>query len=150
MGSQRLLYGDPGQLRPYSHVQLLAAKCPTNVSLTADHVGWPVEQAFQYNKVDMTSAGPHVHWHASHRFCTTSTLQFLLYRTRCRASVLVKQYRMNIPLATVMRALFTRGPLGFYHSPIPLLPDPALHNPIRIVDLDPDRCLEQLEESLSK
>ena len=70
---------------------------------------WPTEHAFTYNNVDMQSASPHVHWHDSQRFCTTSTLQFFLYRTWCRASILVLRYRMNMPLATIMRALFTAG-----------------------------------------
>ena len=65
----------------------------------------------KYNNVHMQSAGPHVHWHGSQPVCTTSPLQFFLYRARCRASILVQRYRMNKPLATIMRALFTRGPL---------------------------------------
>ena len=78
---------------------------------------------------------PEVHWHDSHRFCTTSTLQFFLYRTRCRTSILVQQYQMTQPLATVMRALFTGGAVGHYHSSEHPLPDPIMNNPIRIVDL---------------
>ena len=55
-----------------------------------------------------------------------------------------------MPLATVMRALFTRGGLGYYHSPIHLLPDPILHNPIRIVDLETGTWWEHPEEILGK
>ena len=84
MGSQCLLCGVPGQLRPYSHVQLLGAGC--SGAPQACDVAWPTEQAFKYNNVGMQSAGPHVHWDGCHRFCTTSTLQFFLYRTRCRAT----------------------------------------------------------------
>ena len=42
-----------------------------------------------------------------------------------------------------------RGP-HYYHSPIHPLPDPVLHNPIRIVDLDTHSWCEQLKESLGK
>ena len=110
MGSQCLLCGDPGQLRPYSHVQLLASWCEAEKLEVVPHrVAWPREDTFKYNGVVRDGPGPEVHWHDSHRFCTTSTLQFFLYRTRCRASILVQQYRMTQPLATVMRALFTGG-----------------------------------------
>ena len=111
-------------------------------------MAWPSDQTFLYNNVHMQSAGPHVHWHDSHRFCTTSTLQFPLYRTRCRASILVQQYWMNKPPATIMRALFTGGALGYYHSSVHPLPDPILNNPIRIVDLDGTSWCWELEETL--
>ena len=124
----------PGQLRPYSHVQLLASACEAVVDPKV--VAWPADDTFQYNGVVRESPGLQVHWHDMHRFCTTSTLQFFLYRTRCRASILVQQYRMNKPLAALMRALFTRGIVGYYHSSEHPLPDPILNNPIRIVDLN--------------
>ena len=57
------------------------AECLANVSSTREHVAWRSDQSFQYHNVDMTSNSPQVHWHDSHRFCTTSTLQFFLYHT---------------------------------------------------------------------
>ena len=118
MGSQCLLCGDPGQLRPYSHVQLLASLCEAEkVEVVPNRVAWPRDDTFKYNGVVRDCPCPEVHWHDSHRFCTTSTLQFFLYRTRCLASILVQQYRMTKPLATVMRALFTGG--GSW--PLPLI-----------------------------
>ena len=98
----------------------------------------------------MTSGRPHVHWHDSHHLCCSSTLQFFHYRSRCRASILVQQCRMNMPLATIMGALFPGGDFGYYHSPTHPLPDQVFHNPIPIVDQDPDRWWEQLEENLAK
>ena len=53
-----------------------------------------------------------------------------------------------MPLATIMRALFTGRGLGYYHSFAHPLPDPIMHNPIRVVDLDGDKWWQQLEESL--
>ena len=118
MGSQCLLCGDPGQLRPYSHVQLLASWCEAEgLDVVPQRVAWPRADTFKFNGVVMDGPGPEVHCHDSHRFCTTSTLQIFLYRTRCRASILVQQYRMTQPLATVMRALFTGG--GSW--PLPLI-----------------------------
>ena len=90
MGSQCVLCGDPGQLRPYSHVQLLASACEGEVDPKA--VAWPADETFKYNGVVRESPDPQVHWHDSHGFCTTSTLQFFLYRTRRRASILVQKY----------------------------------------------------------
>ena len=146
MGIQCLLCGDPGQLRPYSHVQLLASACEGEVNPQA--VAWPSDETLKYNNVVRESRGPQVHWHDSHRFYTTSTLQFFLYRTRCRASILVQQYRMTKPQATVMRTLFTGGAVGYYHSSARPLPDPILNNPIRIVDLDGTTWWEELERTL--
>ena len=52
-----------------------------------------------------------------------------------RGAMLVsrQKYRMNMPLATIMRALFKARALGYYHSPIHTLPDPVPCIPIRIV-----------------
>ena len=149
MGGQCLLCGDPGQLRPYSHVQLLASQCEAEkVEVVPNRVAWPREDTFKYNGVVRDGPGPEVHWHDSHRFCTTNTLQFFLYRTRCRASILVQQYRMTQPLATVMRALFTGGAIGHYHSSEHPLPDPIVNNPIRIVDLAGSTWWGELEQTL--
>ena len=117
MGGQCLLCGYPGQLQPYSHIQLLVAGCP-NIYLKALNFGWPLPESFKHSNVDI-SQGPGVHFHDSLRFCTSSTLLLFLYRTRCRATVLAQHHHMNMPLATVMRALFTRGALG--HPPTPCL-----------------------------
>ena len=115
-------------------------------------MAWPSDVTFQYNNVVRQSPGPEVHWHDSHRFCTTSTLQLFLYRTRCRVSILVQQHRMTKPLATLMRALFTGGAVGYYHSSAHPPPprDPILNNPIRIVDLDGTTWWEQLEQTLGQ
>ena len=45
-------------------------------------------------------------------FTTSSVLQFVLYRTRGTACVQTKQLRMDLPLAMVVRGLFTGGALG--------------------------------------
>ena len=63
MGNQCLLCGDRGQLRPYSHVQLLASACESEAK--AKDVAWPTDRTFSYINVHMQSAGPHVHWHDS-------------------------------------------------------------------------------------
>ena len=150
MGSQCLLCGDPGQLElptaTYSHVRLLASACEGEVDAKA--LAWPSDPTFKYNNVVRQSPGPQVHWHDSHRSCTTSTLQFFFYRTRCRASILVQQYRMTKPLATITRTLLIGGGLGYYHSSVHPLPDPILNNPIRIVDVDGTTWWEELEETL--
>ena len=146
MVSQCLLCGDPGQLRPYSHVQLLASACEAQV--VPEAMPWPSDNTFKYNGVVRECPGPQVHWHDSHRFCTTSTLQFFLYCTRRRASILVQQYRMTKVLATLMRALFTGGAVGHYHSSENPLPDPIVNNPIRIVDLNGPIWWEELERTL--
>ena len=41
-------------------------------------------------------------------------LQFVLYRTRCTACFLTQQICMNLPLAMVVRGLFTGGSLCWY------------------------------------
>ena len=136
----------PWAVAPYSHVQLLASACEGEVDPKA--VAWQADETFKYNGVVRESPGPQVHWHDSHRFCTASTLQFFLYRTRCRASILVQQDRMTKPLATLMRALFRGSAVGYYHSSAHPLPDPILNNPIRIVDLNGTTWWEELERTL--
>ena len=91
MGSQCLLCGDPRQLWPYRHVQLLASACEAEkAEVVPEAVAWPSDDTFKFNGVVRGCRGPQVHWHDSPRFCTTSTLQFFLYRTRCRASIVVQ------------------------------------------------------------
>ena len=149
IGSQFLLYGDSGQLRPYSHVQLLASACEAEkAEVVPEAVAWPADDTFKFNGVVRDSRGVQVHWHDSHRFCTTSTLQFFFCRTRCRVSILVQQYRMTKPLATLMPALFTGGAVGHYHSSENPLPDPILNNPSRIVYLNGPTWWEELERTL--
>ena len=149
MGSQCLMCGDPGQLRPYSHVHLLASAWEAEKpEVVPEALAWLADDTFKFNGVARESPGPQVHGHDSHRFCTTSTLQFFLYRTRCWASIPVQQYRMTKPLATLMRALFTGGAVGHYHSSEKPLPDPILNNPIRIVDLNGPTWWEELERTL--
>ena len=149
MGSQCVRCGDTGQLRPYSHVQLLASACEAEkAEVVPEAVAWPADATFLFNRVVRDCPGQQVHWHDSQRFCTTSTLQFFLYRTRWRASILVQQYRMTKPLATLMRALFTGGAVGHYHSSENPLPDPVLNNPIRIVDLNGSTWWGELERTL--
>ena len=48
------------------------------------------------------------------RFATSSVLRFVLSRTRCTTCVLTQRFRMDLPLATVVRGLFTGGSLGWY------------------------------------
>ena len=149
MGSQCVLCGDPGQLRPCSHVQLLASASEAEkAEVVHEALAWLRDDAFKFNGVVRDCPGPQVHWHDSLRFCTTSTLQFFLYRTRRRASILVQRYRMTKPLATLMRALFTGGAVGHYHSSENPLPDPILNNPNRIVDLARSTWWGELEQTL--
>ena len=107
MGSHHLLRCDRGHLRPYSHIQLLAAG-KVNKDLVSKDLRWPSEDYFKYYNVD-TSQAPQVCFHDSLHFCTTSTAHVFLYGTWCRASVFALQYRMNMPLAAIMHALFTGG-----------------------------------------
>ena len=64
-------------------------------------------------------------------------LQFVLYRTRGTACVLTQHFRMDAPLAAVVRGLFTGGSLGRYPPSSPALPPPVLGGQhIRIVSTD--------------
>ena len=73
----------------------------------------------------------------SQRFATSSVLQFVQYRTRCTVCVLTQQFRMDMPLATVVRGLCTRGSLGWYPPSSPALPPPVLGGQhIHIVSTD--------------
>ena len=134
MGSQCLLCGDPGHLRPYSHVKVLASACEAEkAEVVPEAVAWPAHDTFKFNGVVRDSRGPQVHWHDSHRFCTTNTLQFFLYCTRSRA-------RADDQAAGHAHACLVYGggggAVGHYHSSENPLPDPILNNPVRIVDLN--------------
>ena len=148
-GSQCMPCGDPARLRPYSHVQLLASACEAEkAEVVPEALAWPRDDTFKFDGVVRDCLGPQVHWHYSLRFCTTSTLQFFLYRTRCRADILVQQYQMTTPLAALMRALFTGGSVGHYHSSENPLPDPILDSPIRIVDIAGSTWWGELKHTL--
>ena len=56
-------------------------------------------------------------YHNSIRFAMSSVLQFVLYPARCTACVLTPQFRMDLPLAMVVRGVFTAGGLGWYSLP---------------------------------
>ena len=76
-------------------------------------------------------------YHDSVRFATNDVLQFVLYRARCIACVLTQQYRMDLPLATVVGGLFTGGAMGCYPRNADALPGPVLDGRcIRIVNTD--------------
>ena len=66
-------------------------------------------------------------------------LQFVLYRTSCIACVLTQQFRIDLPLAMVVRVLFRGGggALGSYPPSSPALLAPVLAGQhIRIVSAD--------------
>ena len=79
--------------------------------MTAQHIAWPQSEHFANLNVHLDQ-GPGMQYGDSQRFATSSVLQFVLYRTRCTACVLTQQFRMDVPLATVVRGLFTGGVLG--------------------------------------
>ena len=59
MGSQCLLCGDPGQLRPYSHVQLLASACEAEkTEVVPEALAWPRDDTFKFNGVVRDCPGP--------------------------------------------------------------------------------------------
>ena len=142
-GAQCMFCGDAGQLRPYSAITLLAdaAKAEGDKKgkggkVTAQHIAWPRSEHFANLNVPLDQ-GPGMQYGDSQRFATSSVLQLVLYRTRCTASVLTQQFRMDVPLATVVRGLFTGGSLGWYPASAPALPPPLLGGQcIRIVSTD--------------
>ena len=121
-GAQCMFCGDAGQLRPYSAITLLASqKGEKGGNVTAQQIAWPQSEHFANLNVHLDQ-GPGMQYGDSQRFATSSVLQFVLYRTRCTACVLTQQFRMDLPLATVVRGLFTGGSLGWYPASSPALP----------------------------
>ena len=73
----------------------------------------------------------------SQRFATSSVLPFVLYRTRSTTCVLTQQFRMDPPLAMVVRGLFIGWSLGWYPPSSPAILPPILGGQhIRIVSTD--------------
>ena len=112
-GAQCMFCGDAGQLRPYSAITLLAAaaegeKWGKGGKVTAQHIAWQQSEHFANLNVHLDQ-GSGMQYGDSQRFAASSVLQFVLYRTRCTACVLTQQFRMDLPLATVVRGLFTGG-----------------------------------------
>ena len=123
-GAQCMFCGDAGQLRPYSAITLLASqKGEEGGKVTAQQTAWPQSEHFANLNVHLDQ-GPGMQYGDSQRFATSSVLQFVLYRTRCTACVLTQQFRMDLPLAMVVRGLFTGGFLGWYPASSPALPPP--------------------------
>ena len=116
-GAQCMFCGDAGQLRPYSAIPLLATE---HSKVTAKQVAWPQSEHFANLNVRIDE-GPRMQHGDSQRFATSNVLQFVLYHTRCTACVLTQQFRMDLPLATVVRGLFTGGSLGRYPPSSPTL-----------------------------
>ena len=91
--------------------------------MTAKLITWPQSEHFANLNVHLDE-GPRMQYGDSQRFATSTVLQFVLYHTTCTACVLTQQFRMDLPLATVVRGLFTGGSLGWYPSSSPALPPP--------------------------
>ena len=151
-GAQCMFCGDAGHLRPYSAITLLAStaqkgeKGEKGGKVTAQQIAWPQSEHFANLNVHLDQ-GPGMQYGDSQRFATSSVLQFVLYRTRCTACVLTQQFRMDLPLATVVRGLFTGGSLGWYLASSPALPPPppvlgGQH--IRIVSVDDPESRSEL------
>ena len=117
-GAQCMFCGDAGQLRPYSAITLLASaaqkgeKGEKGGKVTAQQIAWPQSEHFANLNVHLDQ-GPGMQYGDSQRFAT-----------RCTACVLTQQFRMDLPLATVVRGLFTGGSLGWYPASSPALPPP--------------------------
>ena len=136
-GAQCMFCGDAGELRPYSAIILLAWKeGEKRGNVTAKQIASPQSGHFANLNVQLDE-GPGMQYGDLQRFATSSVLQFVVYRTRCAACVVTQQFRMDLPLATVVRGLFTVGSLGCYPSSSPALPPPVLgRQHIRIVTTD--------------
>ena len=108
-GAHCMFCGDAGQLRPYSAITLLASQqAEKGGKVTAQQIAWLQSEHFANLNVHLDQ-GQGMQYGDSQRFATSSVLQFVLYRTRCTACVLTQQFRMDLPLATVVRGLFTGG-----------------------------------------
>ena len=112
--------------------------------MTAKQIGWPQSEHFAKLNVHLDQ-GPGMQYGDSQRFATSSVLRFVLYRKRCTACVRTQQLRMELPLATVVRGLFTGGSSGWYPSSSPALPPPVLGGQhIRIVSTDDPEWRQEL------
>ena len=127
LGSKSMVCGDPGQLRPYSHIALLALAAQGNIK--PEPIAWPAPRYFRDVGVD-AAGDPRVEFYDSYRYSITSVFHFCLYRSRCSAAVLAQQYRMGKPLAILVRSVFTGGSTGEFQA---TLPDSVLQK-LRIVD----------------
>ena len=119
-GAQCIFCGDAAQLPPYSAITLLASQKGGKV--TAKQIAWPQSEHFANLNVHLDE-GPLMQYGDSQRFATSSVLQFVLYRTGCTACVLTQEFCMDLPLATVVRGLFT-GVLGVVPLLLPSIPPP--------------------------
>ena len=147
-GAQCMFCGDAGQLRPYSAITPLAsqkrAKGEKGGKVTAQQIAWPQSEHFANLNVNLDQ-GPRMQYGDSQRFATSSVLQFVLYCTRCTVCVLTQQFRMDLPLATVVRGVFTGGSLGWYPASSPALPPLVLGGQhIRIVSTDDPEWRQEL------
>ena len=146
-GAHCMFCGDAGQLRPYSAITLLALqKGEKGGKVMAQQIAWPQSEHFANLNVHLDQ-GPGMQYGDSQRFATSSVLQFVLYRTRCTACVLTQQFRVDLPLATVVCGLFTGGSLGWYPASSPALPPPPLvlgGQHIRIVSTDDPKWRQEL------
>ena len=119
-GARCMFCGDAGQVRPYGAITLLATH---HSKVTAKQIAWAPSEHFANLDVHMDE-GAEMQYGDSQRFATSSVLQFVMYCTRCTACVLTQQFRMDLPLATVVRGLFTGGSLGWYPLSSPASPPP--------------------------
>ena len=132
-GAQCTFCGDAGQLRPFSAITLLATQTS---KVTSNQIACLQKEHFANVDVDIDQ-GPPMEYGDSQRFATSSVLQFVLYRTRCTACLLTQQFRMDLPLAMVVRGLFTGGSLGWYPPFLPCITSPVVAGQhIRIVSID--------------
>ena len=114
--------GDAGQLRPYSAITLLATH---HIKVRAKQIAGPQSEHFANVDVHIDE-GPGMQYGDSQRFATSSVLQVVTYRTRCTACVLTQQFRMDVPLATVVRGLFTGGVIGLVPPFLPSITPPGV------------------------
>ena len=147
-GAQCMICGDAGQVRPYSAITLLASqkgeKGEKGGKVTAPQIAWPQSEHFANLNVHLDQ-GPGMQYGDSQRLATSTVLQFVLYRTRFTACVLTQQFRIDLPLATVVRGLLTGGSLGWYPASSPALPPPVLGGQhIRIVSTDDREWRQEL------
>ena len=83
---------------------------------------------------------------ATQWLCTTSTLQFMA--CQYPGTTVPDEHATGYNHACLLHRGGGGGGFGYCHSSLHPLPDPVLHNPIRIVDLDGEKWWHQPEESL--